>query len=191
MSRCNHGTQGLWDILCFRRTSHGRRITWVYSPTHSLARAHVGASASRASSGPCVQVRLSARFAEPAHALERQPAQAVLRVDLGARERAENVAAAHRRREQPSVSQQLAPPKHRSQWMHRDPRDPRVGPRWAGLFGIVTFTASHTVDVRFQCLGVPKACVSCSVRTGCGYCNIVLALQRRSRHVQGKVFDQN
>ena len=80
---------------------------------------------------PCVQMWLSAIFAEPMHALERQPAQAVLRVDLGARERAENVAAAHRRREQPSVSQQLAPPKHRSQWMHRDPRDPRVGPRGA------------------------------------------------------------
>ena len=44
---------------------------------------------------PCVQMRLSARFAEPMHALERQPAQAVLRVDLGARERAENVAAVH------------------------------------------------------------------------------------------------
>ena len=102
MSRCNHGTQGLWDILCFRRTSHGRRITWVYSPTHSLARAHVGASASRASSGPCVQVRLSARFAEPAHALERQPAQAVLRVDLGARERAENDAAVHARKPESS-----------------------------------------------------------------------------------------
>ena len=49
------------------------------------------------------------------------------------------------------------------------------------------FTASRTLDVRFQCLGVPKACISCSYNTGCGYCDVVLALQRRSRHVQGKV----
>ena len=32
---------------------------------------------------PCIQVAVRARFSEPAHALERQPAQAVLRVDLG------------------------------------------------------------------------------------------------------------
>ena len=44
---------------------------------------------------PCVQVRLRGRFARPTHALERQPAQPVLRVDLGAREPAENVAAVH------------------------------------------------------------------------------------------------
>ena len=44
---------------------------------------------------PCVQMGVSARFAEPMHALERQPAQPVLRVDLGAREPAENVAAVH------------------------------------------------------------------------------------------------
>ena len=43
----------------------------------------------------CVQVRLRGRFARPTHALERQPAQPVLRVDLGAREPAENVAAVH------------------------------------------------------------------------------------------------
>ena len=44
---------------------------------------------------PCVQVRLRGRFARPTHALERQPAQPVLRVDLGAREPTENVAAVH------------------------------------------------------------------------------------------------
>ena len=44
---------------------------------------------------PCVQVRLRGRFARPTPALERQPAQPVLRVDLGAREPAENVAAVH------------------------------------------------------------------------------------------------
>ena len=44
---------------------------------------------------PCVQMGVSARFAEPMHALERQPAQAVLRVDLGTLSPAENVAAAH------------------------------------------------------------------------------------------------
>ena len=43
----------------------------------------------------CVQVRLRGRFARPTHALERQPAQPVLRVDLGVREPAENVAAVH------------------------------------------------------------------------------------------------
>ena len=44
---------------------------------------------------PCVQTWLSAIFAEPMHALERQPAQAVLRVDLGTLSPAENVAAVH------------------------------------------------------------------------------------------------
>ena len=44
---------------------------------------------------PCVQIGVSARFAEPMHALERQPAQAVLRVDLGTLSPAENVAAVH------------------------------------------------------------------------------------------------
>ena len=53
------------------------------------------------------------------------------------------------------------------------------------------FHSVRTLDVRFQCLGVPKACISYSVNTGGGCCNVVLALQRRSRHVQGKVFDQN
>ena len=51
---------------------------------------------------PCVQMWLSAIFAEPMHALERQPAQAVLRVDLGARERAENDAAVHARKPESS-----------------------------------------------------------------------------------------
>ena len=44
---------------------------------------------------PCVQVRLRGRFARPTHALERQHAQAVLRVDLGTLSPAENVAAVH------------------------------------------------------------------------------------------------
>ena len=49
------------------------------------------------SRGPCraFKGRLSARFVESTHSLERQPAQAGLRVDLGARERTENVAAVH------------------------------------------------------------------------------------------------
>ena len=38
---------------------------------------------------------MSARFADSTHSLERQPAQAGLRVDLGAREHTENVAAVH------------------------------------------------------------------------------------------------
>ena len=54
-------------------------------------------------------------------------------------------------------------------------------------FGIVTFTASRTLDVRFECLDVPMVCISNLGNTGSGYCNVVLALQRRSRHVQGKV----
>ena len=41
---------------------------------------------------PCIQVRPSARFAEPTHALERRPAQTALRVDLGTLSPAENVA---------------------------------------------------------------------------------------------------
>ena len=53
--------------------------------------------------------------------------------------------------------------------------------------GIVTFTASRTLDVRFECLGVPMVCISNLGNTGSGYCNVVVALQRRSRHVQGKV----
>ena len=44
---------------------------------------------------PCVQIGVSARFAEPMHALERQHAQAMLRVDLGTLSPAENVAAVH------------------------------------------------------------------------------------------------
>ena len=44
---------------------------------------------------PCVQVRLRGRFARPTYALERQHAQAVLRVDLGTLSPAENVAAVH------------------------------------------------------------------------------------------------
>ena len=49
------------------------------------------------SRGPCraFKGRLSARFVESTHSLERQPAQAGLRVDLGVRERTENVAAVH------------------------------------------------------------------------------------------------
>ena len=49
------------------------------------------------SRGPCRAFKghLSARFVESTHSLERQPAQAGLRVELGVRERTENVAAVH------------------------------------------------------------------------------------------------
>ena len=49
------------------------------------------------------------------------------------------------------------------------------------------FTASRTLDVRFQCLGVPKACISCSGKTGVGYCNVVLAVQTAAQPALGKV----
>ena len=50
----------------------------------------------------CVQVRLRGRFARPTHALERQPAQAVLRADLGTLSPAENIASVHARKPESS-----------------------------------------------------------------------------------------
>ena len=49
------------------------------------------------SRGPCraFKGRLSARFVESTHSIERQPAQAGLRVDLGAREHTERRCGAH------------------------------------------------------------------------------------------------
>ena len=60
------------------------------APTPAQARLLVSCGPCRAFKG-----RVSVRFAESTHSFERHPAQAGLRVDLGARERTENVAAVH------------------------------------------------------------------------------------------------
>ena len=49
------------------------------------------------------------------------------------------------------------------------------------------FHSVRTLDVRFQCLGVPKACISCSGKTGVGSCNVVLAVQTAAQPALGKL----
>ena len=80
---------------------------------------------------PCVQIGVSAKVDRPTHALERQPAQAVLRADLGTLSPAENVASVHARKPESSRRRRSSSRPPSTAFGGRDPRGPRVEPRGA------------------------------------------------------------
>ena len=96
-----------------RRPAQLRRGCWV--PASRAVRSSASArEIRRAHARPRAPARAGGAPSRPRHALARRERRCGARTDA---------------REQPSPSQQLAPSEHRSRWIRRNPRDPRVGPR--------------------------------------------------------------